>query len=67
MLFYSGFLASSSKEEGKKKKKKTTEKKKAKPFQRDDNSWLCPTPLCLLDHNTELQSNKAGKKGESTK
>lgn len=36
--------------------------KKAKPFQRDDNSWQCPTPLCLLDHNTELQSNKAGKK-----
>lgn len=45
-----------------KAKKRPTTEKKAKPFQRDDNSWQCPTPLCLLDHNTELQSNKAGKK-----
>lgn len=62
MLFYSGFLASSSEEEGKKTTNNEKKKKKAKPFQRDDNSWQCPTPLCLLDHNTELQSNKAGKK-----
>jgi len=50
--------------ERKVKKQPTTEKKKekTKPFQRDDNSWQCPTPLCLPDHNTELQSNKAGKK-----
>lgn len=38
--------------------------KRAKSFkQKDDHSQQRPTPLCLLDHNTELQSNKAGEEG----
>lgn len=65
MLSYSGyFFSTSGSEEVGGGNKNVGERKKAKSFkQKDDHSQQRPTPLCLLDHNTELQSNKAGEEG----